>query len=125
MLGVYELQRIELLRDVFVWAYERSCQQYLAVQRQLVPPDAFRLRYRKELTVAIKGIVVNQRPVNDEEVREVIPDAVPETDRGRFVQMVLDELDNLYEGNALRFGLRPLEVAAWREAVGKWAEAQI
>ncbi len=25
-LGVYELNRIELLRDVFVWAYERSCQ---------------------------------------------------------------------------------------------------
>jgi len=31
MLGVYELNRIELLRDVFVWAYERSCQQYLAI----------------------------------------------------------------------------------------------
>lgn len=31
--------------------------------------------------------------------------------------MVLDELDNLYEGNALRFGLRPLEVAAWKDAV--------
>jgi hypothetical protein len=24
-LGVYELNRVELLRDVFVWAYERSC----------------------------------------------------------------------------------------------------
>lgn len=32
MIGVYELNRIELLRDVFVWAYERSCQQYVAVQ---------------------------------------------------------------------------------------------
>jgi Fic family protein len=28
-LGVYELNQIELLRDVFVWAYERSCQRYL------------------------------------------------------------------------------------------------
>ena len=27
-LGVYELRRIELLRDVFVWAYERSCKRY-------------------------------------------------------------------------------------------------
>jgi hypothetical protein len=39
---------------------------------------------------------------------------VADQDRKRFVQMVLDELENLYEGNALRFGLRPLEVAAWR-----------
>ena len=27
-LGVYELGRIELLRDIFVWAYERSCLHY-------------------------------------------------------------------------------------------------
>jgi len=119
MLGVYELQRIELLRDVFVWAYERSCQQYLAVQRQLVPPDSFRLHYRKELTVAIKSMVNNRRPVTHEAALAVVPLAVPDTDRDRFVRMVLDELDNLYEGNALRFGLRPLEVGAWREAVGK------
>jgi fido (protein-threonine AMPylation protein) len=118
MLGVYELQRIELLRDVFVWAYERSCQQYLAVQRQLVPPDSFRLRYRKELSTAIKAMVTNQRPVAEESVRAVVPAAIPETDRERFERMVLDELDNLYEGNALRFGLRPLEVAAWRAEIG-------
>ena len=47
MIGVYELNRIELLRDVFVWAYERSCQQYVAVKQNLVPPDIFRLRYRQ------------------------------------------------------------------------------
>ena len=29
-LGVYELGRVELLRDVFVWAYERSCLRYRA-----------------------------------------------------------------------------------------------
>lgn len=114
MLGVYELRRIELLRDVFVWAYERSCQQYLAVQRQLVPPDSFRLRYRKELASAIKVIVTSQKPRDSKIVQKVMPPAVAEPDRERFVQMVLDELENLYEGNALRFGLRPLEVAAWR-----------
>ena len=27
-LGIYELGRIELLRDIFVWAYERSCLRY-------------------------------------------------------------------------------------------------
>ena len=33
MIGVYELNRIELLRDVFVWAYERSCQHYVAAKQ--------------------------------------------------------------------------------------------
>ncbi len=28
VLGVYELNRVELLCDVFVWAYERSAMKY-------------------------------------------------------------------------------------------------
>lgn len=42
---------------MFVWAYERSCQQYVAVHQQLVPPDTFRLRYRNELAATIAAIV--------------------------------------------------------------------
>ena len=34
----------ELLRDVFVQANARSCQQYVVVKQQLVPPDTFRPR---------------------------------------------------------------------------------
>lgn len=54
MIAVYELSRIELLRDVFVWAYERSCQQYVAVRQQLISPDTFRLRYRAQLSEAVR-----------------------------------------------------------------------
>lgn len=39
-LGAYELNRVELLRDVFVWAYERSCQRYLAITQTMLQPDA-------------------------------------------------------------------------------------
>lgn len=59
MIGVYELNRIELLRDVFVWAYERSCQQYVAVKQNLVPPDIFRLRYRQALSDVVAAIIQN------------------------------------------------------------------
>jgi Fic family protein len=31
-LGVYELNRTELLKDVFIWAYERSAARYAAVR---------------------------------------------------------------------------------------------
>ena len=36
LIGVYELTQIELLRDVFIWAYERFCQHCVAVQRGTV-----------------------------------------------------------------------------------------
>ncbi len=115
MLGVYELNRTELLRDVFVWAYERSCQQYVAVQQQLVPPDTFRLRYRNELTETVRTIVRGGKPANKTAVRATMPKTVAKQDQPRFIELTLEEFKTLHAGNAIRFGLRPLEFAAWVE----------
>ena len=115
MLGVYELNRIELLRDVFVWAYERSCQQYVAVQQQLVPPDTFRLRHRKELTEAVQAIVRDGHTANESTIRAVTPVTVIHEDQARFVALVMEEFKALHPGNAIRFGLRPLEFAEWQK----------
>lgn len=57
MLGVYERNQVDLLRDVFVWAYERSCQQYVAIRQNVNPPDIFRLRYRQALAEVVGSIV--------------------------------------------------------------------
>jgi Fic family protein len=115
MLGVYELNRIELLRDVFVWAYERSCQQYLAVRQELVPPDTFRLRYRKALSETVKTMVLQLQTPIEETVKAAIPSEIAEEDHNKFVKLVLDEFKNLHEGNAIRFGIRPSQFAEWLE----------
>ncbi len=115
VLGVYELNRIELFRDVFVWAYERSCQQYVAVKQSLVPPDPFRLRHRASLTEAIRSIIIARKAPILENVNAVIPVAVMQEDRERFEELVLRELENLHEGNIARFGIRPSEFAVWQE----------
>lgn len=118
MIGVYELNRIELLRDVFVWAYERSCQQYVAVRQQLIPPDTFRLRYRAELTEAVRALVRGEQAVSEAAIRAAIPATVAEGDRARFFTLIEEEFRNLHAGNAIRFGLRPLEFAAWKSGAG-------
>lgn len=119
MLGVYELNRVELLRDVFVWAYERSCQQYVAVKQTLVPPDLFRLRHRQALAEVIAAIVRAGDAVTEQAVKARIPGAIPASDEDHFVELVLAEFTALHPGNAVRFGLRPLELAAWQEAQGR------
>jgi hypothetical protein len=115
MIGVYELNRIELLRDVFVWAYERSCQQYVAVKQNLVPPDIFRLRYRQALSEVVAAIVKNNEAATVAAVHARAPATVAASDRAHFTQLVLDEFAALHPGNAVRFGIRPLELAAWGE----------
>ena len=115
MIGVYELNQVDLLRDVFVWAYERSCQQYVAVQQSLVPPDILRLRYRQVLGEVIAAVVRGGLPVNEASVQAMLPGSVQPEDREHFTQLVLKELAGLHAGNAVRFGLRPLEMIDWKQ----------
>ena len=118
MIGIYELNRVELLRDVFVWAYERSCQQYAAVRQQLIPPDTFRLRYRTQLGEAVRAIIRGDQPALDDILQAAIPESVVDGDRERFLTLLQEEFKNLHEGNAIRFGLRPLELAVWKQVSG-------
>ena len=117
MLGVYELNRIELLRDVFAWAYKRSCARYSAVRQSLGEPDPFRLRYRALIfdTVAevVRAAMNKQRAIAfvARQARQHLPPA----DQHRFVEVAETELMSLHEGNMARYRLRPSEFEAWRQ----------
>jgi Fic family protein len=113
MLGVYELNCVELLRDVFVWAYERSCQQYVAIQQTLVPPDTFRLRHRQALAEVVAAIVRQGEAATEQVVKSKMPDSVPPDEHAHFTALVLAEFAALHAGNVVRFGIRPLEYSAW------------
>lgn len=60
LIGIYELNRVKLLRDVYLWAYERSSRRYKTVRDSLPEPDIFRLKYRDALTEVV-GEFVRQR----------------------------------------------------------------
>jgi hypothetical protein len=117
LLGVYELNRIELLRDLYVWGYERSVKRYLSQREELGEPDPFRLRYRAAL-LEVVGAVVRQNSSDTSLVATWADEHLPEADRQRFVALVHTELDSLHEGNFARYRIRPSEFAAWRERKG-------
>jgi DNA-binding transcriptional ArsR family regulator len=119
-LGVYELNRIELLRDVFVWAYERSAARYAAVRQSLGEPDRFRLQHRDALR-AVVGEVVRTRLDRRAAAHHVAAwtDAhIEGTERAKFRDVAENDLLGLHEGNFARYGIRPAEFAAWRAAWG-------
>jgi DNA-binding transcriptional ArsR family regulator len=117
ILGVYELNRIELLRDVFIWAYERSAARYAAVRQSLGEPDPFRLRHREALR-AIVGETVRGRMDRKTAVDHIAAWAaahLEENDREPFREVAESELLGLHEGNFARYAIRPAEFAAWQE----------
>lgn len=113
-LGVYELKRVDLLRDVFVWAYERSCQRYMAIRETVAEPDPVRLRYREALVTVVSEIVRSQQPPDGEAVRAVAATLVPQENLDQITELALADLHNLHEGNVSRYRLRLSEYRAWQ-----------
>ena len=118
ILGVYELNRIELLRDVFVWAYERSCKRYSAVRQSLGDPDPFRLRHRPLIAEAVAAVVRRgmDKKAATAFIRRHAAENVPQASLARFVEVVETELMSLHEGNIARYRLRLSEYRTWQES---------
>jgi Fic family protein len=114
ILGVYELNRVELLRDLFAWAYERSCQRYTQLREALPAPDPLRLRYRNELGEVVRETVRGGDALDIGAVRARGRELVSAADLDAFVAMAMNELHRLHEGSIARFGLRLSEFRAWK-----------
>jgi hypothetical protein len=117
VLGIYELNRIELLRDVFVWAYERSSARYSAVRQSLGEPDPFRLRYRALVAELVATVVREgmEKKAATALVRQRAAEQVPPADQARFLEVAETEIMSLHEGNIARYRLRPVEYQTWRK----------
>ena len=117
VLAVYEFEDHGLLKELFLWAYERSVKRYTDVRQSLDAPDPFRVRYRDDLAgfvgEAVRGGV---------RLRLAAAAAggwaaanIPESDRERFAELAEGELMSLHEGNFARFRLRPSEFDVWQK----------
>ena len=116
-MGIYELNRVELLRDVFVWAYERSCLRYSITRKELGNPDPFRMRYRKAITEIVARVVRDcmDKTVAIATIREYARLFIPSENQAQFVEAVERDLMSLHEGNIARHRIRPAEYETWRK----------
>ncbi|MGQ0562372.1 MAG: Fic family protein [Gemmatimonadota bacterium] len=117
-LALYEFRRVELLRDLFAWAYERSCEQYRVTRDALGQPDPIRLRYRPELAQIVRESVIEMREPRRTEIRAwAEAHDVPAADLEAFTDTALGLLVDLHEGSVARYGLKPSEFARWKAAL--------
>jgi len=114
MLGVYEMGRVELLRDLLVWAYERSTAEYVAIRQTLAEPDPLRLAWRQLIKDVVHAVVTQPGADAVGLVEQAVAARVPdEAERAAVQALILDELRRLHEGVLARYGLRPGQWRAW------------
>ncbi|MBX3173555.1 MAG: Fic family protein [Gemmatimonadaceae bacterium] len=118
ILAIYELKRIELLRNTFVRAYQRSCELYLVAQQAVTQPDPIRLRYREALSAAVvdavRGGVVPTLAWGQE---WAATHHVPVADRTGFAEVLIDILLGLNDASAARYRILPSEFEQWSTKV--------
>lgn len=113
-LGVYELTRTELLRDFFLWAYERSTQEYLSIKQDLAEPDPLRLSYRDVIKHIVRDVVTHPDQDPLAVIKRSIVERVDTAERDNVEALVIEEVRRLHEGVLARYGLGPSEFSQWQ-----------
>lgn len=114
-LAVYELRRVELLRDFFVTAYERSAKQYTIVRESIPAPDPIRLRYRDAISAAVQDVIHAGAAPNRSWLRARAAQlGIEGADGVAFVDAALNVLLGLNGSSAARCGLTEAAFLAWR-----------
>lgn len=117
MLSVYELRNTALLRDLFVWAYERSAQRYIQVKKTLAEPEPLRLKYRNQLHHIVGEIVRSEQIPYTQTVTTYAQAQISETEREYFIAIALDDIQRLHEGILVRYRLSPKEFWQWKQLI--------
>lgn len=118
-LGVYEMTRVELLRDLYVWAYERSTQEYLAIKQDLAEPAPLRLAWRDFIKQTIHEIVTHTELEPLSCIQRAVAEHVPKGEQTSVQALIVEELRRLHEGVLGRYGLRPSEYTFWKAVHGR------
>ena len=112
LIGIYELNNVSLLRDVFVDAYLASAENYKVLRAALESPHKAALAYRDFVRQAVRRSVLEWKGLRPDVVRTMAAEAgIPETDREQVVDYVGHEFRGLHEGNVIRYRLRPEDLA--------------
>jgi Fic family protein len=117
ILGVYELNRVALLKDTYLWAYQRSAERYAAAQQSLGEPDPFRLKHRDALRHVVGTLVRDKYNRKDalKFLENWCAENIPADERAKFIEVSEDEILALHEGNFARYKIRPSEFDAWQK----------
>ena len=108
------MTRVELLRDLYLWAYERSTQEYLAIKQDLAEPDPLRLAWREFIKQTIREVIIHPELDALSSIQKAVLASVPSSNQASVQALIVEELRRLHEGVLARYGLRPSDYTTWK-----------
>lgn len=112
LIGVYELNNVSLLREVYIDAYLASAANYKVLRAEVDSPEKAALAYREFVREAVRRSVLDWKAFRPENVMAMAVEAgIPDSDREQVVAYIGQEFNGLHEGNVIRYRLRPEDLA--------------
>ncbi len=117
ILAVYELNRVELLKDVFVSAYMQSAARYKMVRHTLGNPDPFRQRHREALREIIQAVVLERLDRNAafSRIADWTGKNIEPVEQDKFREEVENAIQILDEINCVRYNISWSQFEAWQD----------
>lgn len=111
LIGIYELNNVALLREVYIESYLASAEKYRVLRAEVETPEKAALAYRDFVREAVRRCVLEFKAFRAGEVLAMATEAgIPEDDLDAVVAYVGQQLRGLHEGNVIRFRLHPADL---------------
>jgi len=115
LIGVYELNNVSLLRQIYVDAYLTSARNYVVLRAELDSPDKVTLIYRDFVREAVRRNVLDWNGFDRHGTLAMAVEAsIPDADHERVASYIENEIRSLHEGNAIRYRLTRDDLALIR-----------
>ena len=112
LIGIYEINNVSLLREVYINAYLASAENYKTLRAEVDTPEKAAVAYRDFVKDAVRRSVLEWRSFDSDNVMAMAGDAeIPVEDRQQVVEYVGAQFRGLHEGNVIRFKLKPEDLA--------------
>jgi Fic family protein len=107
LLGIYELNNVSLLREVYMDAYITSAENYRVIRANVETPEKAASIYRDFVREAIRRCVLEWKAFIPNNVKAMaIAENIPESDQEQVINYVGHEFKGLHEGNIIRYRLQ-------------------
>lgn len=116
MLAIYELNDIHPLAELYLFSYERTCQEYSATL-DVLGFDETRVRFRRERRDIIRHIILNKlhHDALTQYINQQSKTLIPQEFQENFIEDIQEDLNYIDASRIAGLGISSDDLESWRQ----------
>ena len=108
LIGIYEINNVALLREVFIDSYLASAEKYRVLRAEVETPQKAAIAYRDFVREAVRYSVLEAKAFRKNDILNLAAKHdIPEDECEPVAVYIHEQFKGLHEGNLIRYRLKP------------------